>query len=381
MANAEPTVEDFITIAKDAVRGQKDKTADYIRGSDYEALAGAGAMLWAREARRDTDLFRATRFLDADGTDLTNLVYWRFGTERVQASRGRGTVVFYRPTAAGGAGTIWRGTRVRLSGGAFTEPRYYRVTVNTPVLADAVWQVVPIEALVSGPGSATDGSAAFHTLEDPLWDATWTVSQLVCADGTELEPPGVLRDRIRRERTDGRTGHVAAIIAACKSAGAVQVQGFRSDFGGDDVDHGLNVVYVGDLSYAGSASLVRACTAALRSVRVGGDHMQVLPMQRGDLTVSADVYLYTSPALLPVERIENIQRASLLQYLGDGDGAFTHARSGMFGALVRHTPEVQNVTFTSPTTDAEILTDGNFPEVLTRYYVSDTSITLRYHGP
>jgi hypothetical protein len=381
MADAELSVTELIAVARDAIRGTCDKTADFVTGSDYEALAGMGAMIWSRQQQRDTDLFRSIRYIDADGDALTDMAKARFGIDRILATRGQGTARIRRASAAGGAGAVWEGTRIRVATGAFSESKLYRVREDTAVPATATEFELPIEAVEYGKGSATDGSSTRLFFEDPLWDESWVVTRLECADGTELEEPGAFRARIDSERFDARVGFEPAIIKACKDAGASQVVVFRSDYGGDARDDGLNVVYVGDLSYTGTADMVRACTKALRSVRVGGDQMQVLPMSRSSVTVDADIYLCDNPALLPVERIESIHRGAILQYLGGTDGGFTFSRVGLQSALTHHVVEVQEVDFVAPTTDATVLVNNAFPSILTRYVITDSDIILRYHPP
>lgn len=369
----EPTIQELIDIASQAIRGGGDKTADFVSGSDYESLIGPPAMHWSREALRDTDLFNAVNFRTADGDDLTDLAYKRYGKERVLDSRGQGTARLARP-AGGIAESIWKGTRILIPGAT---AKIYRATKQIDVLSSDVEVDVPIEALDVGPGSAIDVGSAVARIDDTLKDSTWSVTWLRCADGTLFEKADAFRERIRQERSDDRVGQEKLIEKVCKAAGASYVETFRSNYAGEGFDHGLNVVYVGNLGYVGTPDLVKACTLALDDVRVLGDHLQVLPMALVELSVDADVTLYNSPALFDLARLKRIHSNVVARYL---DG-FTYSLDGIRSVIAKFTPEVQRVDLATPTTDAQIVfgPQRNFPDTLNRYVVSN--VTIRYQAP
>lgn len=374
----EPTITDFLEHARQGTVGE-DELVDFNRGSDYEAISGASAMLWSRQVQRDTDLFKATRFNDAEAGDLTFLVESRYGVPRLRDTRGAGTATFRRSSTAGGAGTVWKGTRFRVSA-PLQSPVFYRVTQDTAVGASDLVAYVPVEALELGPGSKFSGAPSEAALIDALWDASWAVSSLECADGVAMEQATAYRARTRAARQALRPGYPEAIEAACKAAGAANVALFRGDYAGPSADLGLNYVYVGDLSYSGTPSLVRACTFALRSARVAGDNCQVLPLARVDLNVAVTIYLRAAPELMPLARLEPIHRQAILQYFTDV-GRFTYTVSGIETAIARTGNETQDIVLTSPSADATILTNGAFPAQLSRYFVTNNGITIRYLGP
>lgn len=376
MALDEHTISDFIKSARASVHGQADRDADFILGSEYDALAGSCAILWSRQAQRDTDLFRATRFNTAEDRDLTRLCYKRWGIQRYLDTRGTGVVVLTR-AAGGAAETVWRGTRIQLYGDSLTA-KGYRVTLDTPVAAGVTVITVAVESTEFGPASFMQTYSNLG-LADALVDPTWVVSYLDCGRGTLFERAATLIARVRKTRLDQRVGYPQAIIDACKAAGAGQVAVFASDFGGDALDVGLNVTYVGDSGYSGNASLVQACTIAVRKARVCGDHMQVLPMARVPLTVTADIVLSAAPSQFDISRFEAIHYAALRQALNGEDGDFGYTRIGLMSAIARSTVEVQDVVFSAPLADAGVLVAGNFPPVLSRYVAGN--IFLRYVAP
>lgn len=371
---SEPTILDMIEIAGKAITGQGDKNADLVRGSDYESVIGPPAVIWTREDRRDTDLFNSTKFHTATGEDLTFLVKERFGIDRYLDSNGSGTAILSRPVG-GTSGTVWAGTRITIFGGS---PKTYRTIGDKVVPASSTSVSLNIEALVPGPGTGASTITDLR-LDDELWDPSWMVASLSCNDGTSFESAAALIARVRQTRADQRVGQVKSIEDACKIVGASHVQVFRSDYGGSASDGGLNVVYVGNLGWEGSPSLVRACFLALRKVRVLGDHMQVLPMTRVILNPVIDVYLATAPALNDLESLYQTHREAVIEYLGGVSGGFSFTKIGILSALIKPTPEVQRATVVTPAADVSVLVNGNFPAVLNRYVVGN--VALRYHGP
>jgi hypothetical protein len=379
MADAEPSIQDLLTAAARAVRGGANKAADYIRGSDFDVLAGVGAMIWSRISQRDTDLFKAVRFGTAEGKDLERLVKKRYGIDRIKDSYGTGTAGFERLTTTASSGTIWAGTRIRLRNADTGLSALYVVAQDTPVAAGQKHVDVRIRAGETGPGWKVSATSNLE-LVDPIWDMTLLPVTLDCADGLVFEKAADFRTRVRALLLEDRRGHEAAIIDACESAGADRVVLFRSDYGGVDTDHGLNVCYVGGLGYTSSPSLVRACTAAARKARVAGDHLQVLPMTHTDLDITATVYLQDSPSSFDTQALYRANRAAVLRNIGGNDGDFTYTLAGIEAAISDSAEAVQEVVVTSPLVDASIVdASGNFPSSLSRYVVRN--VTLNYQPP
>lgn len=365
-----PKIIDILNAGGRAITGRGDSKADLIRGSDYESLIGPSAVIWSREDRRDEDLFNATRFHGAKNDDLTYLVKTRYGIDRFLDTHGRGAAFLSRD-ASGDAGTIWAGTRITIFG---SSPKYYRTVADTPVAAGVTTVSVAIESTTSGPGSMASQATDLR-LDDSLWDTSWTVAFLSCENGTTFEQASDLIARVRNTRLDQRVGQVKSIQDVCKTAGASQALVFRSNY--STVDGGLNVVYVGDAAYQGSAALQKSCFIALRKARVLGDHMQVLQLARVILNPVIDVYLATAPALNDIDRLQQIHTAAVVQYLGGTSGGFAFSRVGILSAIARQTPEVQSVNVVTPAADVTVLVSGKLPAVLNRYVVG--TVSLRYH--
>lgn len=357
-----------------------DRDADDRRGSVYEYLAGPAAILWAREAARDTDLFAAKRFLHSDGADLTDIVKRRFGIDRYLDTPGTGTAILRRPNNMT-SGTIWEGTRIKTVN-ANNEPQFYVVTNDTVVPAALTDAVVDVHAAVTGRGQIINTTSA--VVADALWDNTWQVTLLTCGPGTDFESAEQLKARATQTRLDNRVGYEENIVLAMQDAGAVNVALFRSDYT-QSSDYGLNMCYVGDTGYTATDDLILSCRVAADAIAVYGANLQVLPMTTTALSIVADVYLIDDPSKLDTGKIYNRILASLQQYLGGATGGFVYRLDGFRGAVYRVTEEVQEFIINSPAVEGSptITVDGlvRFPDTLTRYTLSPNDVALTFYGP
>ena len=372
-----PSIDDLTSAFHASVRARRDKRADGRAGSVYDYIAGLSAILWSREAQRDRDLFRAIYFDDAQGDDLTNRAQQLFDIARTLDTYGEGFATLARTTATAGAGTVWTGTRLRVAG-SLAGSVAYAVAADVPVSATDLYAVVPIRATTVGPGVAVT-STPNGFLEDPLWDASWTIPSLTCADGTRFEPAQEFRARVRSQRVTERVGYPPRILQACRDAGAAEVALFRSDQA--STDSGLNVCYVGDAGYSGSLDLVRRVTVALESVRVCGADMPVRPLTAASLTTSASISLWDQPSTFNLDQIELTLRGVLLAAFAGSTAGFIYQRDALAGALARVSDAIQAVTFSSPAADIAILVNGQFPPTLTRYSLSPANIFFTFAGP
>ena len=72
-----PTINRLVRAASAAVTGERDPNADTRSGSLYNHTVGPTAILFAREADRDEDLFQDIYFNNASGDQLTDLIQQR----------------------------------------------------------------------------------------------------------------------------------------------------------------------------------------------------------------------------------------------------------------------------------------------------------------
>jgi len=187
------------------------------------------------------------------------------------------------------------------------------------------------------------------------------------------------------QRVAARVGYVQAMAAACQDAGVANAVFFPSDYAGDEADSGLNLAYVGDQSWQGSDALVRAAHLRLESSRVLGANLQVRPLARSDLSVSARVYLWTSPARVNQGELAKLVTAAVLAYFDGATAGFAYQLDAVTGAILRASPLVQFVEFDQPTADAGVMTmlGGrlNFPGTLKRYFLRPQDVTLSFLPP
>lgn len=373
-----PTIAEHITAFTGAVRGEKDNRADTRRGSMYDQIGGSNAILMSRQAQRDRDSFRAIFFDTADGKDLTDYAANVYKKTRITDSYGTGTCVFSRTSASAGAGTIWRGTRVRITG-ALSDSKTYVVTENTTVGASALSVTVPIRASKYGSNHAVQNAAAI--VDDPLWDNSFSVVSLNCGEGTTFEQASVFRARVRREISEARKGGRKAIIKACQDAGASNVVVFESFWGLEannyDDDNGLNVIYVGDQGFSGSADLAKACHLAIERARVLGASMFVGGMTVERQAVDATVTLVESPSLVNLSSVRRFIVDSLVNYYDEN--FFAPKVDGLRAACLTD-DLVQDADFTTPSVDVT-LTAGAWPSTLTRYVLFPDDVKLTFLGP
>lgn len=383
-----PTIAELIGAFNDAVRGEQETLANVRTGSVYNHFAGIGAILFAREASRDRDLFRSIYFDTAEGGSLTRLGEQRFSIERALDSYGTGEAVLARPSAAAGADSIWAGTHIRaasLSGRSTS--RVYVVTADTPYGASATSVRVPVRAAEMGSGwaiQATRDDAGLRlVVDDELSDPTWTVQTLTCADGTDFEEATAYRARVRQQRLAARVGYLARILSRLADDGAVNAVGFPSNYTGDDNDYGLNLIYVGDAGFSASEALLRRCRLALASVGVFGTDVQILPMTTSALTVKATVTLWSDPGSFNLPAVTYDLEQALLAHFAGRANAFTYQIDAMDGAMGVANAAVQSVEITTPASGVT-LTSGSpptFPDALTRYTLAQTGIDLSFQGP
>jgi hypothetical protein len=224
-----PTIDDHIAVAENALLGERDRYGDTRRGAIYDHASGPTAILFARQADRDLDSFRAIYFDDADGTALTTYVQGRFpDVPRVLDTYGTGYAVLQRPNATAGADTFFSGARISIPG---SPPSVYVVSADTTVAASALSVTVPIRADVRGTGTAISVQGGTFTLMDVATDPTWTPVSVFCSNGTDFEPANEYRARARAATLDARNGYLPELVTTCMDAGAAYVMAFPSHYG------------------------------------------------------------------------------------------------------------------------------------------------------
>lgn len=346
-----PAIEPIPTIPQmlDAAAAElwaRRPAADTHRGSVYDVQAGTGALLWIREANRDRDNFRGCYTDTCDGAALD----WRItrfgGPARVESTKGTGHALVTRPTAAGGQGTFWAGTRVAIAALGQT-PRFYRVSADTLVEASTTGTLVPVEAERTGIGAAVT-SASLNVprmwFEDRVWDSTWAVASVTCADGSVRESDAEYRARWRQGKLDRRPGYRKAISDRLIAEGAAYIALFESDHIAA-TDYGINRIFVADSAWQSPVGLLNRCRLALDSVRVAGCDTTVWGIVRTEAAFDLVAHLWEQPGNADEAAIRTAVQDGVLHYFSGRDNAFVFRRDGAAGGAMQACPALQSLTY------------------------------------
>lgn len=374
---AVPSVGDFLTAASDAIGGTYGPRVSARRGGTLDLAMGPTAVLWAQEAARDRDNFRQVYAESATGPALDRIVKRRYGIDRIYDTYGTGSCLLQRPTAGGGADTIYAGSRVEvLLPGRL--PAAYAVTSDVPVGPSDLIVTLPIRATRTGQGVAVQASTGNIRLADIVFDATFAPVSLVCGDGTDLESDADYLARGRTERRDQRVGYPKAIRDACYGAGAANVVILDAGVFGDAADFGVTHLYVSDQGFASPDSLLDACAMAADAARVDGCDMFVLGMEVTPVTLDVAVTLWDSPGSFNLLGLRTAITAALLEDFNRRPDFWVFSADSLAAAVIGADPDaVQSVAITSspsPPTPA-------FVPVLPRYTLRGTDCTISFAGP
>lgn len=358
--------------------------ADTHEGSLYDHLAGPGALVLSRVAERDRHEFRSNYFATAEGDRLDEIVVQRYGRARILDTRGIGTARIRRPTAAGGVGTIFEGTRIFVSVGRGDPARYLRVRSDvtaggsTTEIAE-----LPVEAEIPGPDGAIEGEISdFAALrfDDPLWDNTWQVLSVRCEPGTLRERDPDYRAAVKQERKDRRPGIPLFIERTCRAAGAEIVALFAGNYLGDAADHGLNRVYVASASGDSTPELLESCRLAMPGAAMAGSSVQVLGMSTQDLQVDVSLKLRDEPDNLGVDAARAEATAAVLEYFRSAEHPYVWSFSGIRGAILRAVANLYEITITASLAEP-VLANLFDADTLLRYRVQPWLVTVKVSGP
>ena len=339
-----PTITQLVRAGSRATTGEYDVNADVRSGSLYNHCIGPMAVLCSREADRDQNMFEDIYFNSASGDALTTLIQQRFQVSRILDTYGAGTCLFVRPTATGGGGTIYTGTRIQVPGNPAS---FYQVSADTVVGSSTLSIVLPIQATVVGTGTAISASSGL-TLPDPIYDNTFVPMYLQCNAGTDYESAADYRARTLLVRRNRRTGYLPQITLACQNAGAAYVLAFPSQYGlaanNFTGDFGLNALYVADDNFQSSPLLIASCQSALESWRVLGADMWVGGTASIPLTMNFLVSLTDVPANLPTPSITRLCAQAVLATFGPTGGGYTYSAKQLTGAVNNASPYVQTAS-------------------------------------
>lgn len=374
------TIDDLIRAYNAEISARSDGVGDTRDGAIHNIAAGIGALTWSRQSARDRDVYRTIYFDTARGADLEGRIEAFGGASRIQATRGAGAAEISRATTAGGAGTLWKGTRISVGRAGFDIPRLYQVAADTVIGAATLGAWVPIEACDLGTGVEIDTGESGGVLSwhDQVWDSTWQIASLRCANGTDRESDPAYLARYRAAKVDARRGYAQAIIDACKAVGAADVALFESDVIAPDT--GLNRCFVGDTGGNATPDLLRACRLAVEGARVLGCDLTVFGMARSLVSIDLTIRLWSDPGNFAQGVLVEEAKQSVLRYFDTGAAPYVFRLDGLRAELTRAIPDMQSVAMTSGPTDtvfANVLAGAT----LTRMHTHADAIRITLEGP
>lgn len=337
-----PDIRDSIRAGGRAIVARKDLLADTRTGAIYDLLMGTAAMAFSREALTDRDKFRAIYLTTAQNDDLTTFVSQRFGIDRVLDTYGTGSCGFSRGSASAGAGTIYAGTRLQVA--TTNGSIVYEVASDVSVSATQTSVVVPVQATTFGAGVAISNASA--SVLDTLWDNTWDVSGLSCANGTTFEAAPDFLARVKATLQEERPGYPALVQSTLLALGAPNVVLFPSQFQGG-TDYGVSAAYVGDASYSCSSALLASCRAGLESARVLGCDLWIGPMAVTPITLGLTVSLWRDPSYFDQNKLLTTIALGVIQYFRRGTHAYAYKVDGIRSAIQRVSKDIETPTITS----------------------------------
>lgn len=374
-----PTVADFLAAGASAVRVDGDQTMNVRRGSVVDLTSGPAALAWAQQAARDRDLFRGVYTDSAAGSRLEEIVTLKYGVPRIQATRGQGKAILVRADDVGGGGKLYAGTRIAVRRGTSSIPLYYSIAADYTVPAAAGILAIQVDIQATRPGSGVKiDKPLAPVIEDVVYDPSWTVQTLWCADGTDEEPPEVYVSRARTKKRDERPGYRKRIEDVCKAAGAAQIVILEADELGPAADFGVTHVYVADAGFSSTEALVNACSDAVDAAHIEGCDMQVLGMTPTPVTVALTVSLW-NPGKTPTTPLALAIRSALLAMFNRRPRfwLFDHdSMAGEVGAASLKGDIQSVVVVTDPTPPA-----AAFVASLPRYTLAATDIGITFTGP
>lgn len=375
-----PTIQQLRQAFHNAVRGTKDIQADSHAGSVYDHAAGIGSILWSWEAARDKDEFEAIYFDRATGKELTDYVFFHDGIDRIEDTYGQGYINVVRPSTSAGDGTFWKGTRITF----YENHTSVEYTVSKDTFVTGKDARIPIQATFFGRDSALDIDPSNNTIvriSDPLWDNSWKIVKMVCSEGTNFEQAEEFKARVKEQRKLRRVGYSDIIIDKCKEVGAYNIFLLQSDFGGDALDYGVNVVYVSDSGYVTTDELRYKTIVALENVRVLGADLLVLPIQKNNISFNITLSTWTDPRNLNSFEVKDAASSYVIDYFQSTSG-FSYDLSVIAGQIRKSIPEVvRAVDFVTPTSSQGVLVNGVFPPILTKFELLPSDIIVNLVGP
>lgn len=245
-----PSRIDYFSIGREFVRARARKVDPDqvdVEGSDLNLYVGAASFIAEHITRQLADRFAATLLDGAQGEDLPRLGQDRYRIAPKNAAAAVVTVRHFRPTSAGGPGSIPAGRRIF----SLTNAEY--VTTTTATFATTQLQAFSEARATSAGKEFQVGRNQLRRYAEPglLFDPTIEpTNDEPAAGGEPAEAPDEYRERIRAFWLAARRGTKGAI-----ELGARSVPGVSSAFAAEALDASARPARVVRLAIADSSGI------------------------------------------------------------------------------------------------------------------------------
>jgi len=372
----------------DALQVSLGRKVDVRPLSRWNTLGAAIAQIGVRDnlvAVRAHD----AAFLDtAEDEDLDTYCARRGPVRRHAAAKALGSYTLTRATAGAGAGTIYAGTEIRVPKAA--DGRSYRFvsTADRSILGSALTIEIPCEAVDAGEASnvgTVTGGLALTGVPAALFDTTLLPTAITVAGGYDEEVDAELRERQRLWEQGRQKATMAAVIF-----GALLVPQVKHVVAVNARDRHLGSfcrVYIGDVNWESTTTMVDAVATSLESWRGMGPSCGVGSMTQSDVTVTATLTMARPIAFYDVNKVKAAAIKAVRDYFDARIDPYAYDVAMLQGRLARVHDEVASVTLTSPASSAtspispSAFAAGGLPNSLTRYRALTEAITINVEGP
>lgn len=349
-----PSRLDLFATGRDFVRQRNPKIDPGqvdVAGSDVNIVVGGTSYVAFQVVLALMQCVNALLLDGAFDEDLDRYGFDRYGLPRKGAAAALGEVRIFRPTFAGGAGTVPLGTRiVTLNGVEYT-------TTAPATFAATDLQVAGIPVRAAQAGTITQVGA--NTLRlfgntSALFDTTLDVTNdAPTAGGADREDDSSYRERIRQFWNTARRGTLSAI-----QFGALEVAGVESAtvdevIGPDARPARLVELFVADAAGVSSLALGVAVRSSLDEFRAAG----IAVIVNTSLPLIVDVVLKLSfRANVDTTTLTSTIRAAVVDFVNNLGVGETLLRAALFSLLQRYASDglvVDQNTVVAPTGDLE----------------------------
>jgi uncharacterized phage protein gp47/JayE len=244
-------------------------------GSDANLFVGSQSVVGSAVVRQLAYKINALLLTGATGPDLDRLGYDRYQEPRKGASPALGSVRFYRPTAAAGAGSVPVGTTIQTG----TAINYITTTLATFGASQVDNATASVRASQAGKASQVGANQIVRIPgASALFDPTLQVNNdLATAGGEDAEIDDDYRNRLLNFWLTARRGTLGAIVQGALATPGVVSASATEVINGIGQPARIVILYIADSSGVASAELAAQVQVVLDDYRAAGIAVVIVP--------------------------------------------------------------------------------------------------------